>query len=70
MRITEKEFKSLKIHPDPQGITILRTGLYVRCGIIGITFFKRAKYEFVEIAHVNNYKYLSLKSINEILKNG
>jgi len=70
MRLTDKEFESLKIQPDPQEITVLRTGVYVRCGTIGVTFFKRAKHQFVEIAHVNNYKELSLKRINESLQNG
>lgn len=67
MRLTVKEFQLCKIQPDPQEITLLRNCLFVRCGTFGITFFKRAKHQFVEIAHVNDYQNLDLKTFNEKL---
>jgi hypothetical protein len=69
MRLTEKEFELLKTESDPHEITLLRNKLFVRCGTVGVTFFKRAKHEFVVIAHVNNYRDLDLKKVNETLKN-
>jgi hypothetical protein len=70
MKLTELEFKICKNLIDHTEITRLRenANLYVRCGTIGITFFKRMKYEFVEIAHVNNFRELSLMEFNKLIK--
>jgi len=67
MRLTAKEFELCKIQPDPQEITLLRNNLPVRCGTYGVTFFKREKHQYVEIAHVNDYRNLDLKTFNEKL---
>ena len=70
MKLTELELKICKHLIDHTEITRLRESenLYVKCGTIGITFLKRVKHEFVEIAHVNNFRELSLTEFNKLIK--
>ena len=70
MRLTELELEICKHLTNHTEITRLRenANLYVKCGTIGITFLKRLKYEFVEIAHINNFRELSLTEFNKLIK--
>jgi hypothetical protein len=68
MKLTKKDFDYCKSITDNNSIEHLKSKIYFKAGTVGITFMKRTKFDFIDIATVNHFRDKTLTEINNYLE--
>jgi hypothetical protein len=68
MKISQIELDYCKSILDSASIEHLRGKIYFIAGTIGLTFMKREKFDFADIASINDFRKKTLTEINNEIK--